>query len=65
MQSKLLTLKEVAERYPIPEATWRYWRHRGEGPPSARIGRRVVYRETEVEAWIDAQFAGMDRQGAA
>jgi predicted DNA-binding transcriptional regulator AlpA len=64
MQSKLLTLQEVAQRYPIPEATLRYWRHRGDvGPKSARIGRRVVYLEADVEAWIAAQFAA-DR-GAA
>jgi predicted DNA-binding transcriptional regulator AlpA len=56
--TRLLTIKEVAERYPfIPEATWRYWRHRNEGPPSARIGRRVVFKEDQVEAWIEAQFA--------
>jgi predicted DNA-binding transcriptional regulator AlpA len=63
MAVKLLTIKEVAERYPIPEATWRYWRHGGEGPPSARIGRRVVYIEDEVDAWVKARFAA--ENGAA
>lgn len=60
----LLTIKDVAARYPIPEATLRYWRHKGDGPPSARIGRRVVYREADVEAWIEAQFAA-EQPGAA
>lgn len=61
----LLTIKEVAHRYPfIPEATWRYWRHKNEGPRSARIGRRVVYREADVESWIEAQFAA-ENGGAA
>jgi len=27
------------------------------GPKSARLGRRVVYRERDVLAWIDQQFA--------
>lgn len=64
MSSKLLTIKEVAERYPFTEATWRYWRYRNEGPPSARIGRRVVYREADIEAWVEAQFAAASK-GAA
>jgi predicted DNA-binding transcriptional regulator AlpA len=62
MSTKLLTLDEVAGRYGIPVATLRYWRHKGEGPPSARIGRRVVYREAECEAWVQQQFAAEARQ---
>ncbi len=64
MSSKLLTIKEVAERYPFPEPTLRYWRLRNEGPPSARIGRKVVYREADVEAWVEEHFADA-RAGAA
>lgn len=55
--TKLLRLSEVAEITGIPEATLRFWRHQGTGPKSARLGRRVVYREADVQAWIDAQFA--------
>jgi excisionase family DNA binding protein len=51
--SDLMTLPEVAEAVRAPEGTLRYWRHRGEGPPSFRIGRRVVYRRSDVEAWIE------------
>ncbi len=54
----LIFLDEVPKVYPVfTEATLRYWRHRGDGPPSARIGRRVVYRVRDIEAFIDAQFA--------
>ena len=35
---------------------WRFWRHEGSGPKSAKLGRIVVYREADVVAWIDAQF---------
>lgn len=52
---RLLTLPEAAERARRPEATLRYWRHRGEGPPSFRVGRRVVYDARELEAWLVAQ----------
>jgi predicted DNA-binding transcriptional regulator AlpA len=56
--TNLFRLPEVAEMTGVPEATLRFWRstHQG-GPPSARLGRRIVYREEDVTAWIDAQFA--------
>jgi len=50
--SRLLTLAEVAERTRTPVATLRYWRHRGEGPPSFKLGRRVLVREEDLEDWI-------------
>ena len=54
---KLLRIPEVSELTGIPEATLRFWKHRGiYGPPSAKLGRRVVYREADVIAWVDAQF---------
>lgn len=54
---KLLTIDEVAERLRKPVATLRYWRHIGAGPSSAKFGRDVRYREADVQAWIDKQFA--------
>jgi predicted DNA-binding transcriptional regulator AlpA len=54
--TNLLRLPEVAVLTGIPEATLRFWRHQGTGPKSAKLGRRVVYREVDVLAWIDAQF---------
>jgi predicted DNA-binding transcriptional regulator AlpA len=54
---KLLRLPEVAEMTGVPEATLRFWRSTGtQGPPSARLGRRVVYREEDVIAWVNAHF---------
>jgi hypothetical protein len=38
-----------------PVATLRYWRHLGTGPTSFRLGRRVLYRRVDLDAWIDAQ----------
>ncbi len=54
--TKLLRVPDVAALTGIPENTWRFWRHEGTGPKSARLGRRVVYREEDVLEWIDAQF---------
>lgn len=54
--TKLLRVPDVSELTGIPEATLRFWRHQGTGPKSAKLGRRVVYREADVHAWVDAQF---------
>jgi predicted DNA-binding transcriptional regulator AlpA len=58
---KLLTTAQVAELTGIPEPTWRGWRLHGTGPRSAKLGRRVVYDEAEVLAWIDSQFEAASR----
>jgi DNA-binding transcriptional MerR regulator len=53
----LLTPAEVAEQLRRPIATVRYWRAIGVGPKSANVGGRVMYRESDVEKWLDEQFA--------
>ena len=56
MDDELLTAQQVAEKYPVAEATLKYWRHRRTGPRYARLGRRIVYRQSDLDAWVDAQF---------
>lgn len=53
---RLLRMDEVAELTGIPVGTLRYWRKCNRGPKAARIGRRVAYRQADVEAWIEKQF---------
>lgn len=50
--TELLLTSEVAELLRAPESTVRYWRHIGSGPPSVKVGRRVLYRRDALEAWI-------------
>ena len=57
MLDRLLTAAEVAERVRRPIATVRYWRFQGTGPKGANVAGRVLYRESDVEAWIAEQFA--------
>ena len=40
---RVLTLNEVAEMIRVPTATLRYWRQRGTGPKSFKMGPRRVY----------------------
>ncbi len=65
MNDKLLTITEVAELTRLPEATLRWFRHCGKGPKSGKLGRRVMYRESDVRAWIDQQFTPEAEQSIA
>lgn len=55
----LLRMEDVSEQTGVPINTLRYWRNRkqGEGPKSARLGRRVVYLQSDVDEWVKAQLA--------
>ncbi len=65
MNDKLLTVTEVADLTGLQEATLRWFRHCGKGPRSGKLGRRVMYRESDVLAWIDQQFTPEAEQGVA
>lgn len=53
--TQLLTLPEAAAKLRAPVATLRYWRHLGTGPDSFRLGRRVMYRQADIDLWIIVQ----------
>jgi predicted DNA-binding transcriptional regulator AlpA len=50
-----LSEREVARRTSLSTAWLQERRSLGGGPPWSRCGKRVVYKWSEVEAWIDAQ----------
>lgn len=41
----------AAEFLDLSDAYLRLLRARGEGPPYCRLGRRVVYRRADLDAW--------------
>lgn len=54
---ELMTTPEVAEMVRKSPETLRWLRHVGHGgPKSFKIGRRVLYKRSDVEAWIDEQY---------
>ena len=53
----LITLTEIAEITRLSVSTLRYYRLRGEGPPTFKVGRRVVARERDVRAWLEERRA--------
>ncbi len=64
MSERLLTIQEVSDRTRLPVATLRFMRHQNKGPQSGKLGRRVVYREADVDVWIDEQMAADDHRRA-
>jgi excisionase family DNA binding protein len=54
-QSSLLTQTEAARFLRVSERTLERWRVEGQGPCFSKIGRRVVYRAEELDAWVNAQ----------
>ena len=61
----LMTVPEASEYLHVPEGTLRYWRHRGVGPKAIKLGRRVVYRREDVDAWFLAQIDADQPQHAS
>ena len=55
MNSKLLSIEDVADYLGIPKNTLYQWRTKGYGPTGRRIGKYVRYRSEDVDAWVDQQ----------
>ena len=49
---------ELAAECRIARATLEKWRREGKGPPYIKLGKRVVYRASAVEAWLEEQTVG-------
>jgi predicted DNA-binding transcriptional regulator AlpA len=47
-----LTQDEAAAALKICERTLDRWRRLGEGPPITKLGRRVLYRRSSLQAWL-------------
>ena len=53
-----LTVKQVAERYPVTEAQLYGFRRKGVGPRSVKVGKPILYPEAETAAWFAALAGG-------
>ena len=61
-----LTQREAAELLRLSERTLERHRLAGTGPCFVRLGRRVVYRKVDLEAWAAANtFRSTSKAGAA
>ena len=55
----LLTLNEVADYLRLTPSALYTQRHRGEKPGALgiRVGRKILYRPSDINAFLDEQFA--------
>ncbi|OBH49284.1 AlpA family transcriptional regulator [Mycobacterium sp. E2479] len=54
--SDILYTDEVAALARKPVATIRWLKAVGRGPKWGKLGKRVIYRRVDVEAWIESAF---------
>ena len=52
---ELLTVRDLAVDYAIPESSQRAFRQQKRFIPAYRVGRRLVYRRVDLEAWLSAR----------
>lgn len=55
-EKKYLRSEQAAAHLDIPLETLRYWRKNGTGPKGVKIGRHVMYRRADLDAWMEHQF---------
>lgn len=48
---------ELEARTGISRNTWLWWSHTNQGPPSARIGKRRMWKWSLVQKWLDAKLS--------
>ena len=60
----LLTKEEAAAFIHVPTNTLSFWIQTGTAPPSAKIGRRRMFRRSDLEAFVDAKFEAESKDGA-
>ncbi|MFE7300625.1 helix-turn-helix transcriptional regulator [Streptomyces sp. NPDC057579] len=64
-ETAFLNLPKAAEYLGLSPNTLYVWRHRRQGPPSFRMGGRVMYRISALNEWITAQEQADSRSNAA
>lgn len=52
MTERLYTEAEVAQITGVPIPTLADWRYRRRGPAFVKLGARVRYRESDLDAWL-------------
>lgn len=57
-----ITEEELSRMTTLSRTGLQAMRSRGEGPPYARLGHRIVYRLADVERWIEARTRRAENQ---
>lgn len=57
MDPEYLTIEEAADLLRTPAATLYQWRHKRTGPPASRVGRRLLYKRSDLVDWVEQRIA--------
>lgn len=58
---KLLSPADLSALIRVDERTLAVWRSQKRGPDFVKLGRAVLYRQTDVNAWIELNVSPTDR----
>ncbi|GAB3454114.1 helix-turn-helix domain-containing protein [Kineococcus endophyticus] len=50
-----LTTAETSALTRVAEGTLRYYKHIGSGPRCYKVGRRLLYKRSDVLTWMESQ----------
>nr|WTB34687.1 helix-turn-helix domain-containing protein [Streptomyces sp. NBC_00830] len=64
-ENSFFNLHKAAEYLGLSPNTLYVWRHRRQGPPSFRMGQRVMYRISALESWVAEQEQADSRSNRA
>jgi hypothetical protein len=62
-RDEIMHTEDVERVTRVPAGTLRFYRATNVGPRCFKIGRRVVYRRSDVEEWVARQEAKSGRGG--
>jgi hypothetical protein len=54
-RDEYLTAEDLERDYRLPASTWRYFHTADKGPKATKMGRRLLWKRSVVEAWIAEQ----------
>lgn len=57
-EDPLLNIEEAAAYLRVPLKTLYNWRYRGVAPKGIKLGSKVFYRQSQLDAFIDAKVEG-------
>ena len=64
MESEFFSSTDLEKSTGTKASTWRYWASIGTGPASFKLGKRRVWRKSDVVAWIAEQQVAADPSGS-
>lgn len=64
MESEFFSSTDLEKLTGTKASTWRYWASIGTGPASFKLGKRRVWRKSDVVAWIAEQQVAADPSGS-